>query len=215
MTSKTQNKRPFLWLPLIIAGLLSSIALIGSAEAQSTDLDRPVAMTINEVAGRWPNGKATSYFYSFEGGPGQVILMLDFAPDHDIQNVAGELTDSYGRGISNLDDVQKRSELSYFATPEGLRLVGRYEIKRRQKLVVRVSSVGDPGEVIAGKYKIRVDGGVFGAANTSPASSNDHRSSAGNSVACFPKSGKLRLVMDDGTVQEINLGRVRQASVIP
>src|SRR6476619_4889349 len=121
VTIKTLNKRPYLWLLVIMAELLSSIALAGSAEAQSTDLDHPVTMTTNEVTGRWPTGKATSYFYSFEGGPGQIMVMFDFAPDHDIQNVAGELTDSYGRGIGNLDDVQKRSELSYNATPEGLR----------------------------------------------------------------------------------------------
>ena len=216
MTSKILNQRSGGRLLAMVAGLLSTALLAGSAEAQSTDLDHPVAMTTSEIMGRWPSGKATSYFYSFEGGPGQVIVMFDFSPDHDIQNVAGELTDSYGRGIGNLDDVQRRSELSYHSTPEGLRLVGRYELKRRQKLVVRVSSVGDPGEVIAGRYKIRVEGGVFNAGETSTTGKAiDRGSSSGNNASCLPKSGKLRLVMDDGTVQEINLGRMRQVSVTP
>lgn len=204
-------------LILITIGVLVCATFTGAAAAQSTDLDHPTPMTANEVTGRWPNDKATSYFFGFEGGPGQIVVMFDFVLDHDIQNVAGELTDSYGRGIGNLDDSQKRSELSYHTTPEGLRLVGRYELKRRQKLVVRVSSVGDPGEVIAGRFKIRVEGGgvSFNAGTTPPSSANNASNTAGNDASCLPKSGRLRLLMDDGTVQEISLSRVRQATVKP
>lgn len=212
----TRKRRVLNRFGLIAAGFFMYVAA-GQAAAQSTDLDRPTPLTTNEISGRWPGSKAASYFYSFEAGPGQIMLMLDFVVDHDIQNVSGELTDSFGRGFANLDDDQKRSELSYFTTPKGLRLVGRYELKRRQKLVVRVSSEGDAGEVIAGKYKVRVEGSgvLFSQESTPPANANTTGSNVDTRVSCLPKIGRLHLVMDDGTIQEINLRRVREASVKP
>ena len=212
----TNKKKILRWFGLLAAGIITC-SIANHAAAQSTDLDRPTPLTASEASGGWPGNKATSYFYSFEAGPGQVMLMLDFAADHDIQNVSGELTDSYGRGFANLDDDQNRSELSYFTTPKGLRLVGRYELKRRQKLVVRVSSEGDPGEVVPGKYKIRVEGSgvAFSAGSTSPAASNGGGPTIDMGVSCLPKIGRLRLVMNDGTVQEINLRSVREASIKP
>jgi hypothetical protein len=180
-------------------------------------------MTTNEVKGRWSSGKAVSYYYSFEAGPGEVMVMFDFMPDRELQNVAAELTDAYGRGISNLDDPQGRSELSYFATTKGLRLVGRYQLKRQQKLVVKIASVGDD-DVIAGAYKIRVEGGNPSFSQQNGASANqdgstgktiEKREPESNRSSCLPKTGNLRLVMNDGTVREINLSRVREASIKP
>jgi hypothetical protein len=202
-------------LPVMI--LMLVMLLAGSAAAQSTDPDKPTLMTNNEVKGRWAKGNAVSYYFGFEAGPGEVIVMFDFKTDEMLQNVAAELTDVYGRGQSNLDDKEGRSELSYFATTKGLRLVGRYQIKRRQKLVAKIAIEGE--EIIAGAYKVRVEGGdaSFGgnAAPTNQASLIESKNTESNRVSCLPQNGKLRLVMDDGTVQEINLSRVRETTVKP
>lgn len=207
-------------LPAVI---LMLIVLAGAVIAQSIDPDKPAPMTTNEVKGRWPGGKAVSYYYSFEAGPGEMMIMFDFTPDRELQNVVAELTDVYGRGISNLDDSQGRSELSYFATTKSLRLVGRYQIRSRQKLVVKVASVGDD-DVIPGAYKIRVEGGNPSFGQSVEASANqaglagkstEKRMAESDRAACLPKSGTLSLVMSDGTVREINLSRVREASIKP
>lgn len=226
--NRMKTKRFLNHLNLLAALPIILIALAGTALAQSTDLDNPTPMTTNETKGRWQTGKAISFFYSFTAGPGEIMVMFDFKPDSSLLNVSAEVTDVYGRGIGNLDDSQKRSELSYFATPEGERLVGRYELKRRQKLVARISIMGD--EVATpGSYKVRVsgDGVSFNDNNTSTSNSSGNNSSTNNSgtmnnnnagsnnVLSLPKSGKLRLVMDDGTIQEINLSRVREATIKP
>jgi hypothetical protein len=218
MTSRQLNAGHARRAPGAWAVLVSLIALTGTVAAQSTDPDHPTPMAANEVTGRWPEGKATSFYYSFVAGPGRVMVMFDFVVDHDLLNVSGELTDEYGRGIGNLDDSMKRSELSYFATTKGLRLVGRYELKTRQKLVVRVSTEGEGDEVVPGKFKVRIDGDAVSLSrggDAPAAGSTSGSATAAGNPANLPGSGRLRLVMDDGTVQEINLGRVREASIRP
>ena len=135
---------------------LSITVLAGSAVAQSNDPDKPTVMTTNEVKERWPAGAGVAYYYGFEAGPGEVIVMFDFKVDDVVQNVSAQVTDSYGRGLRNLDDKEGRSVFSYFTTPAGIRFVGRYQIKKRQKLVAKIAIEGE--ENIPGAYKVRVDG---------------------------------------------------------
>jgi hypothetical protein len=218
-------------LTLIVFALLVTITSARPVAAQSTDLDHPTPMTTNEVKGRYPKGKGASYFFSFEGGPGEVRIMLDFLPDQNFASISGQLTDAYGRPFASLDpaspglDLSEGTELHYFANEKGQRLIGRYAIKQRQKLVVRISISGD--DIAGGRYKVRVEGdGVtfndsgsagVNSAGTVTSTNNPaiNNPPASNRPSCLPTTGKLRLVMDDGTVQEINLGRVREVSVKP
>ncbi len=142
----------------LAAGILalSITTLTGSAAAQSNDPDKPTVMTTNEVKGRWPGGAGVAYYFGFEAGPGEVIVMFDFKVDDVVQNVSAQVTDSFGRGLRNLDDKEGRSVFSWFTTPGGIRFVGRYQIKKRQKLVAKIAIEGD--ENTPGAYKVRVDG---------------------------------------------------------
>ncbi len=213
--SKRNNTRTITYLNLLAVFTMFFIVFTATTKAQSTDLDHSTPMTTNEVKGRWQTGKAVSYFYSFEAGPGEVMVMFDFKPDRSLLNVSAELTDVFGRGIGNQDDSLKRSVLSYFATPEGERLVGRYELKRRQKLVARISIEGDEVET-PGSYKIRVSGdGLAFSENNSSSSNNSSNNTGVDKNMILPKNGKLRLLMDDGTIQEINLSRVKEATIKP
>lgn len=135
---------------------LSITVLAGSAAAQSNDPDKPTVITTKEVKGRWPAGAGVAYYFGFEAGPGEVIVMFDFKVDDVVQNISAQVTDSYGRGLRNLDDKEGRSVFSYFTTPAGIRFVGRYQIKKRQKLVAKIAIEGE--ENIPGAYKVRVDG---------------------------------------------------------
>ncbi|MEP6704508.1 MAG: hypothetical protein ABJB34_06865 [Acidobacteriota bacterium] len=149
--------KKFIYQTLItVVFVLSMTALSGSAAAQSNDPDKPTLMTTKEAKGRWPAGAGVAYYFGFDAGPGEVIVMFDFKVDDVIQNVSAQVTDSYGRGLRNLDDKEGRSVFSYFTTPAGIRFVGRYQIKKRQKLVAKIAIEGD--ENIPGAYKVRVDG---------------------------------------------------------
>ncbi len=167
--------------------LMAITAFARPVMAQSTDLDHPTPLTTNEVKGRYPKGKGASYFFSFEGGPGEVKVMLDFYPDELFANISGQLTDSYGRPFASLDpaspglDLTQGKELHYFATAQGQRLVGRYAITRRQKLVVRITISGD--DIAAGRYKVRVEGdGVTFNESDSSTSTPSGTASANNSA---------------------------------
>ena len=60
---------------------------------------------------------------------------------------------------------------------------------------------------------VRASGdGISFDENKSPTNNNN---TGVDKTLSLPKSGKLRLVMDDGTIQEINLARVREATVKP
>lgn len=142
-----------------LAGVILALSITvfaGAAAAQSSDPDKPTVMTASEVKGRWPAGAGVSYYFGFEAEPGEVIVMFDFKVDDVVQNVSAQVTDAYGRGLRSLDDKQGQSVFSYFTTPKGIRFVGRYQIRKRQKLVAKIAIEGE--ENIAGAYKVRVEG---------------------------------------------------------
>ncbi len=216
------------WLPnfvsLIALVPIILIALVGTATAQSTDPDNPTPMTTDVIKGRWPADKLVSHYYSFVAGPGVVNLSINCVTDSGSTIVGAQLTDAAGHLFTRLESIGKESVTPTYvqdvAGGEGVRLVATFEIKRRQKLLVRFyTAITNPDS--AGSYAIRVsgDGVTSGENNTSTISgsinSTGNNPAGGNNVFVLPKSGKLRLVMDDGTVQEINLSRVREATVKP
>ena len=149
------KKSMYQTLTAVILALSINI-FTSSAAAQSSDPDKPTVMTASEIKGRWPAGAGVSYYFGFEAGPGEVIVMFDFKVDDVVQNVSAQVTDSYGRGLKNLDDKLGQSVFSYFTTPKGIRFVGRYQIKKRQKMVAKIAIEGE--ENIPGAYKVRVEG---------------------------------------------------------
>jgi hypothetical protein len=232
MTISKVNKQQFLRrLNLLTTVLIILMALASPATAQSTDPDDPVPMTTNVIKGRLSGDKPIAHYYSFVGGPGEIEILFDFVSDESAQLVAGRLTDADGRTFISIDEEYRKKFgppydlVQDIAYPQGLRLIGRYEVKRKQKLVVKVYTWGLINSGV--KYTIRIegDGASF---NQSDAATNNalgnnnsanktviNNNASGNRASCLPKSGKLRLVMDDGTVQEINLGRVSEASIKP
>jgi hypothetical protein len=228
--SKVKKQRFLSCLNLLAKVLIILIAIVGPAAAQSTDPDNPVPMTTNVIKGRLFGDKPIAHYYSFIGGPGEIKILFDFVSDDSAQLVAGRLTDADGRTFISIDEEYRKKFgppydlVQDIAYPQGLRLIGRYEVKRRQKLVVKVYTWGIINSGV--KYNIRIegDGVAFNqgstAANTTVNNSSANNTAAGNNASvnrasCLPKSGKLRLVMDDGTVQEINLSRVRETSIKP
>ena len=143
------------------AAIISTLfmGLAGANVAQSTDIDNPTPMSVDAVQGRWSKDKLGSHYYSFTGGPGTVKILFDFTSE-GAQLVAGQLSDADGRAFIPVEnrsgDQEGKNFVQGIAQPEGLRLIATYEIKRRQKLVVRVYNWGVAYN--AGIYKVRVTG---------------------------------------------------------
>lgn len=221
-TSRIKAKRSLKNLLAVLSVIL--FLFIGTAIAQSTDPFEPTPMKTEAVKGRWVREKHVSHYYSFTAGPGVVKIMFNCVADEGSTIVGGELSDADGHLLPRMEGIArgdaKPSYINAVAMAEGTRIVSTYEIKRRQKLIVRFyTTITTPDT--GGTYTIKVsgDGVSFDNADTS-SNNNSPEKKEGNYAGAdktlsLPKKGKLRIVMDDGTVQEINLSRVREAAIKP
>jgi hypothetical protein len=214
----SQSLRLLAIVPLILG------AAIASARAQSTDPDNPIPMTSDVMKGRWPADKLVSHYYSFIGGPGVVSLSINCISDSSSTIVGAQLSDAAGHVFTRLESIGRETVTPTYvqevAGGEGARLVATYDIKRRQRLLIRFyTAITNPDS--AGSYSIRISGaGVSSTENNTstnggPLTGSEHNTTGGRNLLSLPKSGKLRLVMNDGTVQEIELAHVREASIQP
>ncbi len=222
MQDKTRlNLRQFIIrFTLAIAVLIGITTLARPAAAQSTDPFNPTPMTTDTVKGRWSAGKLVSHYYSFVAGPGVVKVMFNCVDDSGSQIVGQQVSDADGHLLRRVESIGKDSEPPTYTTEvangAGVRLVSTYELKRRQRLIVRFYT-----DIIApetgGSYTIKVsgDGVAANEAATSTTSSPSGNNAGINKTFSLPNSGKLRLVMKDGTIQEINLSNVQEASIRP
>jgi hypothetical protein len=174
-----------------VAVLFTVMGSISSGAAPSTDRDRPTPLTSNEIRGT-SGGKAGEYYYTFIAGPGQVALTLDamYDPKHLRTNPRAELFDMNANSLLQVWVVSHDGQSD--------RKVGRAQIPTRQPLIMRVTL-----DQATERFLVRVEGAVelvqTGPATEKPSSSQ----------------GKLRIEMDDGSVQDIDLSHVRRLTIEP
>jgi hypothetical protein len=207
MTRKTTLRISGTLLWIIATLILLSTSLI----AQSRDRDNPTRLTTTIVAGRLAQ-EGEAHYYSFVGGPGEVKVLFDIAGDDVPTIIYAEVSDVDGRVMGDLEKQSGGSYIGASAGKDSKRFVGRYEVKRQQMLVLKVwLGYNSPGH-----YRVRLEGAVAfdqeGASDNSSAAAKDTKST---DASCLPKSGILHIVMADGTVQEINLTRVKEVSIRP
>jgi hypothetical protein len=159
----------------IIAGLIQSIA------AQD-DPNRPGKLNNGEAAGRWQTGEDFSRSYSFVAGPGEIKVLYFFRAAGAV-NVCGEVIDDKGRAVDELNALEERRMQTSYGFIYGMpnpteRLIGRHNIKRRQKLIVRVYHCMASGlEVPSGSYSIKVEGAGVDSPDAVPATAATQGSS--------------------------------------
>jgi hypothetical protein len=214
-TSKMRIERFLKYLNLLVTLPIILTIFAAIATAQSTDPFSPTPMNSEIVKGRWTPGKRISHYYSFEAGPGVIKVAANCKPDGTIDGVGIQLLDADGHSIPPVenreDPFMLGTTISALAYQEGKLLVATYEIKRKQKFIVRFFTDNMEQEW-GGNYSLKVSGdGVSFNGNKGVVIEEAGK----DKTLGLPKSGKLRLVMDDGTVQEINLSRVREATVKP
>ncbi len=183
-----------------------------SATAQSTDPLSPTPMTTDTIKSRWGSGKRISHYYSFTGGPGIVKVQLNIKPD-DVDSAYGALMDGDGHYLIPVENrnTTQRARFGDVLSSSGSFFVATYEIKRKQNFIFEFFTDGIDKDT-GGSYTFKVSGdGISFNGNKGIVVEDTGK----DKTLGLPKSGKLRLVMDDGTVQEINLTRVREATVKP
>jgi hypothetical protein len=217
--SNRNNTRIIKGINLLAILTLVLAALAVSTTAQSTDPFSPTAMTTEVVKGRWPSGKRVAYYYSFTAGPGVVKVQFNCKSDGSVDACGGQLSDADGHlltPVENRGDSFLTTAVGGMFYEDGGLFVATYEIKRRQKFIFKFYTDLSEKEY-GGNYSIKVSGdGVLSKESiTSTNNGSTNNNNGADNASCLPKSGKLRLVMEDGTIQEINLSRVREAAIKP
>lgn len=124
--------------------------------APSTDRDKPTWLSANEIRGRGV-GEHISYYYAFNAGPGTIRATVDgknkWAPSANAITI--ELSDI---------DAKHLLDISLGYTTDDKREVGRVELGRQQRVIMRVRL--DEATI---DYMVRLEGEVdFSPAPTLP-----------------------------------------------
>jgi hypothetical protein len=141
------------WVRLLVifAFLLGMSAV---AAAQSSDRDHPTPLASDEIKGAG-TGKKVEYYYSFTGGPGQVLLTIDLKAKTAATNAEIEVFDPSG------------SKLFYYypnATTKNERALKRFAAPEKQTLTLRLALDSN-----AGDYAIKLSDAVELPATKPPA----------------------------------------------
>lgn len=129
--------------------LLMLFAVSGVAVAQSEDRDNPTPVAANIVEGEG-DGKATTYYYSFTAGPGDVKLTVDGKTDNYSSPLRVKLSDEDGKELL---------DVSVVANKPPKREVAQRRFVRQQKVIMSVSMIDD-AQVKLMSFKIKLDGAV-------------------------------------------------------
>jgi hypothetical protein len=188
------------------------ISLVGSAAAQRSDRDNPIALTANEISGSL-NNHNEERFYSFTAGPGQLTVTMDVkARTNDIGNMSFELL-----GKNGSDSILCCEGAQGDGGGTG-RDVKSVNLTKRQTVILHTTN----GPVGGGTYRIRLDGPAFfsgssevrSGINAGDGGERGRMGRGGNQID-VPASGTLRIKMKNGSTKEIDLSLVENISVRP
>lgn len=207
MFSKTKSFRLSLRVS-VARNALSVLCLflisVGSAFAQSADRDNPTRLTATEISGG-AVASNTEYFYSFTAGPGELTITPEVTSNDFSCAFSIDVFDTRNNSVvtSAIIATNRNSEVG--ATRS-------VQLGRRQSLTMRLKFDGN-----AGRYRVRL-GGVKDLPSTY--AGTDVRYPVGPPAADTPAKrssgrGTLRVEMDNGSIQEFDLSRVRQVTVQP
>jgi hypothetical protein len=123
----------------------------------SKDIDKPTLLTSNEIRGKGV-GEVVSYYYTFNAGPGEVKVTVDGKNT----TPRGEAPHAHVLGFTEpiaveISDLNAKSLLSVSLgyTQLGERKVERFQLRRRQKVILRILLSQDTLD-----YMVRVEGPI-------------------------------------------------------
>ncbi|MDJ0616988.1 MAG: hypothetical protein QNJ63_09615 [Calothrix sp. MO_192.B10] len=191
LTSSKRDSQSTYTIAASTLGLILAItALINSVEAQSSDRNRPSILTQPDITGIVDQNNHSEYFYSFVVQPGEVVITLDVTPDK--RNTLNYV----GVDLFNIN-AKKLLSFDVGVISKSKRKIRRLQIKRHQTIIMRISRRNSKGSA---SYRLHVGGSV-------------QLPKQSTTSIQLPIQGILHLEMDDGTVREINLSRVRKVTV--
>lgn len=178
----------------------------GSAIAQSADRNSPTILTSAEISG---NAVASNseYFYTFTAGPGELLVTVEVTSNDFSTAFIVDLFDASNNGLGNATAIATNQR-----TEVGTRAI---RLARRQSVLMRLRFDGN-----AARYNVQLGGAMEFGEEPLRRSGTSPRTRAAVSSRNSPSMmqaahGTMRVEMEDGTIQEINLDRVRRITFRP
>ncbi|WP_409878108.1 hypothetical protein [Dendronalium sp. ChiSLP03b] len=187
---------PYSLAATTLGAILTLPILPSPVPAQSTDGDRPTPLAEINLTGNVDKDNQSEYFYSFIADPGEITVRLDIQPNNANVLVGVDLFNSETKQLLSFEVP------AYNST--SVREIQRVQIDRKQPIFIRIGRKQSNGSAT---YRVRIAGAV------QPANSQQGTTTGSASSLNLPSQGMLRLEMDDGSIQEINLNRIRRATV--
>ena len=178
---------------LVAAALLILAIAVEPAAAQSResrDIDHPVRLSSSEITR--PIAENREIFYTFVAGPGELTMTLDLMQEDTGATVEVHIYDMNAKQIANFYG---------WALEKNARRVERVNFPRRLQALMKIS-VTHSTDHYKGDFRLRFAGALDQA-----------RSETAPSARPVPGSGVLRILMKDGSVQEIAMRQVQQITV--
>ena len=207
--------------------LIIALILVGgvAAAAQSTDQSNPTPIGSNELTITGPKKSNQQFYYNFTAGPGEVTLQFNVKAKSSSTYVGVKVFDAE---LNTLTDHNMSAETSPSMA------LKKFDVGTKQTLLMSFTSDSSLGEC-----KIKFGGAVEFSGTESPVSSaaTDSNSTAQTQSADqsagasgsgknkafifsildaagqrfnIPATGKLRIEMKDGSMQEVDLTQVKK-----
>jgi len=174
--------------------LIATAGRAGAQSRESTDRDNPVRLASNEITGQFAPGR--DIYYTFVAGAGELTMTLDVY-DTNTANI-----DIY---LYNRDAKEIGRQHWFNAGPvRSDKTIERINITRRQQVIMKISTsyVNDNSP---GRFRLRLSGAID-VAQPEPAPGPGQSSNGG---------GTMRIIMKDGSTQDIDLNRVQRIIIVP
>lgn len=186
---------------------------VASVSAQSSDRDNPTPLVSATLSGNMNQHNAEN-FYSFTAGPGELTIVVDVkARRNDI-------------GVLNFELLARDGSTSLlcceFAQGDNGgtgRDTKSVHLSRKQTVILHTTN----GPVGGGTFDVRLSGAsaYFGNSDSrgnegrgdNDGNNNGRGRGRGGELVDVPSAGILHIRMKNGTVQDIDLGRVRDITV--
>jgi len=170
--------------------LAIAVGPVAAQSRESRDIDHPVRLTSSEITR--PIAENREIFYTFVAGPGELTMTLDL------------LQEDVGATVEvTIYDMNAKQIASFYgwALEKTTRRVERVNFPRRQQALMKIS-VTYSSDHYKGDFRLRLAGALDQA-----------RSESGPSAVPGATGGVLRILMRDGSVQEIVMRQVQQITV--
>lgn len=169
--------------------------------AQSTDFSRPSPITTLPIVGEFDGAQSTANYYSFEAGPGSILVTVDGHATRYSTTMQVKVSDANRNELGGVNLVAKTSPSSETT---------RINLSRRQKLVLETRLNEDTSMGVL-KYSINMSGPIAITKAAPPAMAPTATSPAEARLAVGRTSSKfLRIEMRDGSTHNFDMQNVRR-----